>query len=438
MADPTLEPLGERRQGGLVRRTRAGRALAATTVRSGPRGRPDVLKVGPDGAAGPRSRRPPGRIRGGGAHSSSTVEAPSVVGLARWRPRSQDQDLLASLLDARLPLVDTIGTLAEMSDDPRTRAAAEHIQRRVRSGGRFSVALAELSVPGHIIVLIDAGEQVGALAEALRGSARLTSRMDALRAEMRRALVYPAVVMAVGAAILAVIAVAVVPPLERTFLDLGGELPRITRLVLAVSAPLRSPTTVGAGLAAVLLMLLRRRIRRDRARRPKARLRGARRFDAVLRSWVARASEQVPLIGPLRRQIRSSVIASGMATLLRGGVPLADALRSVGLGLGHLTASRILDEAARITEEGRSPFACDVLRAVLDPAELSMLSIGERNGLLAEQWERVAVRREVALEGSVRRLAVVFEPLLVVLVGAIVGGAVLALYLPTFQVLDLL
>jgi type II secretory pathway component PulF len=127
-----------------------------------------------------------------------------------------------------------------------------------------------------------------------------------------------------------------------------------------------------------------------------------------------------------------------MATLLRGGVPLADALRNVGLGLGHPTTSRILDEAVRITEEGRSPFACDALRAVLDPAELSMLSIGERNGLLAEQWERVAVRREVALEGSVRRLAVVFEPLLVVLVGAIVGGAVLALYLPTFQVLDLL
>jgi type II secretory pathway component PulF len=124
--------------------------------------------------------------------------------------------------------------------------------------------------------------------------------------------------------------------------------------------------------------------------------------------------------------------------MLAGGLPLIDALRVAQASLRDGPLTIRLRAAISAVESGGSSLADDALGGALDPAEREMLAVGERTGLLAEQWERVAVRRAEDLSARIGRLGVVVEPLLVVLVGALVGGAVLALYLPTFRVLDLL
>ena len=414
-AGAPLGPQVGRRRPRLARRTAPG-----STAR-----RPGTISDDPD-RPDSRGRRPLGRVLGGGATGRASIGAPQRT--APWAPSAVAIDLLAALLESGLPLTDALATIEGSAVDAPTRGAVRHLKDRVRAGHDLSSSLEELAAPAHVRMLVDGGERTGRLVPALRHAARLTERLDVLRSEARRALVYPGLVLAIGLAILVVIAVAVVPPLERTFADLGGELPTATRVVLAVSGPLSSPsawTLVVLGCASILL---------------------GRRWSASSESippWVrARripfSADHLPLWGSLRRDLRLTVLAHVMATLSEGGVPLDTALRQVAETIGSQRVAQVLEEASVVTQRGSSPFVPEQLGRLLDAAELAMLGVGEGTGLVAEQWSRIARRRDRALEERIRRTSVVIEPVLVALVGLVVGGAVLALYLPTFRVIELL
>jgi type IV pilus assembly protein PilC len=325
-----------------------------------------------------------------------------------------------------------------MEGDRTVRAALRHLEQGVRAGGALGPSLTQLGASPHVQMLVAGGERTGRLTAALRSAGVLTARIEALRSTVRRALVYPVVVLVIGLAILTVIAIGVVPPLERTFADLGGELPRATRIVLAASRPLSSPAALGMVAAAAGAVALVRRWSGDGG--------SARLLGSILPPWwhttiaplARRAADHLPLTGRLRRELRLTVIAHVMATLVRGGVPLDVALEHVADGLPSGVTRQALLDAASATRQGTGPVDGRGLGRLLGTAEREMLRVGERHGLLAEQWERVAQRRDAALEDRMVRLGVVMEPLLVALVGAVVGGAVLALYLPTFRVMDLL
>jgi type II secretory pathway component PulF len=363
-------------------------------------------------------RRPPfGRVRGGGGRGivrpwSRRKEA------ATW-PMTKDQlDLIAGLLDAGVSIEGALDTLARMSPDRATRAAAAASATQVRSGRRLSVALRDLGVPPAVSVLIAGAEHTGRTAEALRGAGEFLGRAEQLRTVMRRAATYPMVVLGVGLIMLTVISVIVVPPLERTFVALGGELPLPTRIVLRSSAASRSPWMLGAA-AAVLL-----------ARGPILAL--------SARIPVAAVLDRTPLVRRVREDLGVSLVARLCSSMLDAGVSLVDALRVAADALPPGGTQQCVAGAGRAVEEGRSALDEDGLGPLLDVAEREILAVAERTGLLAEQWRRVAERRSIALEGRVARLGSVMEPLLVVVIGLVVGGAVVALYLPTFRVLELL
>jgi type IV pilus assembly protein PilC len=146
----------------------------------------------------------------------------------------------------------------------------------------------------------------------------------------------------------------------------------------------------------------------------------------------------VPIVRAVRRDLDVGLIARLLATMLDAGVPLVDALdvaeRAVpdGRSRDHVRGAR------EALQQGRSALDEDGLGPLLDIAESEILAVAERTGLLAEQWRRVAQRRATSLEERITRLGSALEPLLVVIVGLVVGGAVVALYLPTFRVLELL
>jgi len=389
----------------------------------------------PDHAVDSRVRRAAGRVLGGGdrGRQSDDLSSPAV----RWTPDADQLGLIATLIDAGLPLAEAVATLAEVESDRTSRAAFVRLEREVRAGGALGSSLTRLGAASHVQMLVDGGERTGRLTEALRSAGTLTARVETLRGEVRRALVYPAVVLLIGLAILTVIAIAVVPPLERTFTDLGGELPRATRIVLAVSRPLSSPSSLGVLAVAVGGIALVRR-RSTSAVRKQLSGRIAPPWWPSVAPLLQRALDHAPLTGRLRREMRLTVVAHVMATLVRGGVPLDAALQHVADGLPPSAARQALQAAAATTRQGSSPFEGRGIEDLLDTVERGMLRVGERNGVLADQWERIARRRDLALEDRMRRLGVVIEPVLVALVGVVVGGAVLALYLPTFRVMDLL
>lgn len=419
------------------RRVRRGlrRRSSVTRPPSGPErtGRSGLAeREGQDG----RDRRGSGRVIGGvrAAPAPAAPRSPS-----RWAPTADQLDLLASLLEAGLPLLDALTTLQDMATESRTRSAMVHLRSCVHRGQQLALGMASTGAPGHVTMLLDGGERTGRLAEALRSAGVLTARIETLRGEVRRALVYPGVVLAIGLVILTIIAVAVVPPLERTFADLGGELPRATRIVLAASRPLSSPLSLAlvAGAVAVVALLRRVAMSSEGIRRAGSSS-DARSPRRPLNKHVEAIRDHLPLSGRLRRDLRITIVAHAIATLVRGGVPLDVALSHVANGLAPGRTRRILEEAAEAARQGSSPFEDEMLGRILDTSERAVLRVGERNGLIAEQWRRVAERRDRALEEYMRRVGVIVEPILVALIGGVVGGAVLALYLPTFRVMDLL
>lgn len=374
-----------------------------------------------------RLRRPSGRVLGGRSTPPGAVDTSRTGGerdpvdprsTAPWSPQHDQLELIASLVEAGVTLDVAFDTLATMGGTRGTRAAASHVRDALLAGRSLSEALHEIGAPEHVGALVGGGERVGQIAPALRAAAELVRRLTTLKDALRSALVYPVVVLSLGLAILVIVALVVVPPLERTFSDLGGELPAATRAVLALSRPLRSPLLP---LAVVGVVGLRGLLRRH-----------GRRMSGVSSATV------LPLLRGLDHDVRLSVLARLMATMLGGGLPLIDVLRSVAEAIPHRRVHARVRAAVDAVESGGTALSEEALGGLLDAAERELLAVAERTGLLAAQWERVAERRDAALTARIGRIGAIAEPLLVVLVGALVGGAVLALYLPTFRVLDLL
>jgi type IV pilus assembly protein PilC len=390
--------------------------------------RPPLVRPGPPGPATvpDRERRVGARLgRVLGGRSSDGVVTQGVRRRARtgrgsavWSPTADQLVLLASLDDAGLPADRALATLARMASAGATRNAIDEVVATLRAGGTLGAALEQVHVPAHVTALVVAGEHIGRTGDALRGAAELVGRLETLRAAVRRALVYPALVLGVGVVILTVVAVVVAPAMAGTFSELGGELPAATVLVLRVSDALRDGrTALGllGGVGAALLL-------RGRVRIPGG----------------EQLARRTPGVRRVRADLDLAVLARMLATLLAAGVPLVAALRTAERAVNDARIRVRIGAAADAVERGGSAIVDGGLAPLLDPAEEEILRVGEVAGLLAAQWLRVAERRTDALEARIHRIGVVLEPVLVVLVGALVGGAVLALYLPTFRVLDLL
>lgn len=310
---------------------------------------------------------------------------------------------------------EALRTLADASDGA-ARDASERASTLVRSGIAPSVALRAVGAEPHVVALVHSGERTGDAALAFRAAGDVTGHLQQLRNRSRSALVYPAVVLAIGLVMVTVITVLIVPPLERTFIDLGGELPQLTRAVLAAGAFVRSGGVLIVLGAALAVRALTRRA-------------------SMLRGWTI--ADRLPVVGALRRDVDLAVLARMLATLLAADVPLDESLRA---GADMLRDGRVrgaVERAVGLVAHGGSCVADDGLGPLLSSTDRALVAVGERNGLLAAQWDRVADRRAEVLGARVERVGAIVEPLLVVAVGLIVGGAVLALYLPTFRILDL-
>ncbi len=360
-----------------------------------------------------------GRVRGGLAAAPVRSQGHLTArARGRWDVTRDQLETMAALLDAGVRLEDAFDTLSELATLRRQQHQARTIALDLRAGRDLASTLRGVGAPDHLIVALSGGQRSGSMAGALRSAGELTGRLEDLRAAVRRAATYPAIILILGVVMLAVVAAVVVPPLERSFVDLGGELPRATRIVLELSAFVRSPVLVA--LVAVTLVGLA----------------AARRAGFVVRA--PRSLRRLPGVGRFASDLDVAVLARVTAMMLQGGVPFVTALSEAGATLPTGATRDAAEAATAALRHGRSGIDEDGLGRVLDPAEREMLRLGARTGLLSDQWGRVAERRSQALESSVHRVSSLLEPLLIVLVGAVVGGAVMALYLPTFRVLELL
>lgn len=323
----------------------------------------------------------------------------------------------AALLDAGLGMVDAIQTLALKERDAAARRALERVAADLVEGRPLSHALANQPVtfPAFLTAAVAASEQTGDLAATLRRYAAHLDTLTALRGKVIGAAIYPALLLAVGLIVVLFLLGVVVPRFDQLLEGAQRDLPFASALLLGAGRAVGAhpwPFAGALALAAAAVALLAAR--------------------AIRSGWQVPGLQRLWLIGPLVRLFRHAQFYRTSAMLVQGGIP---ALRSFAMCRALLTPEdqRGLDRAAAaIAEGGRiGPALASV--EIADAVALRMLEVAQRTGRLAEVLTRVAQFQEARLARAINVAARLIEPALMIFIGLVIGGIVVLMYLPIFD-----
>ena len=346
-----------------------------------------------------------------------------VVLRRRQRPGQREfivfNQELATLLKAGLPLVESLDILRRRVDNPAFRSMLDDVHERVCGGESLSDAFAAQrpAFPGVYIASLTAGEKSGSLEPVIRRYVAHARLLAAVRRKTISALIYPAVLLGLSLAVVAIIVLQVVPAFADFYDGFGAELPLATRAIVAASEFVRG------ALPAILLLLLAAVAAAAWARR--------RRPEAILS--VDRLLLRIPGLGGIAGKFATSQLARTLATLLRGGIPLVDALDVAGRSIGNRHMARQVDVVAREVREGRSLADSMTDRRIFTPVVVRMVEVGESTGALREMLDSVADFFDEEIETTLGRFMTLVEPLLLVILGVVIAGMLFALYMPLLQ-----
>jgi general secretion pathway protein F len=326
---------------------------------------------------------------------------------------------LAVLLEAGIPLDHALKISGEVADDAEFSAVIARVGRSVEEGSGLADAMARHPrVFDELYVsMVRAGEAGGALDQILKRLAEFLEEWQRIRDVVVSALLYPAFLSAFAAGAVTLLVVFVVPRFAGVFGDLGARLPAPTRVLLAVSEFLRSAWwAVGAGLIALGGALA------AAARTPR------------WRAWWDRTVLTLPLAGDLAVKIQVSRFARVFGTLIASGVPI---LRALEIVTGTLTNAVFSASVARVQtglKEGQG--VAEPLRraGVFPPLFLHMVAVGEETGRLEEMMLTVAASYDRDVETSARRLLSLLEPIIILLMGVVIGAIILSILWAIFSV----
>lgn len=328
---------------------------------------------------------------------------------------------LASMLKAGLPLDRALGILLEISDKPAVQALVQQIQQQVRSGKRFADALeATGKFSRFYLNMVRAGEAGGSIDAALSRLVDYMTRAKELRSTVVSALIYPAILA--GVAVVSIIALLtfVVPQFAQMFADMGGELPAITKLVLAMAGGLQTYWWVGLGGLLLLLLLLQYLLTNEAAR-----------------IGVDRGLLRLPLVGGLVAKVETARFARSLGTLLHNGVPLLGALKIAKNTIGNRVLAAAVAESADSLKQGASLTKTLLDKGVFPAYALHMLRVGEETGRLEELLQEVAEIYDAEVKTAVKQLLALLEPLLILVMAVAILLIIGAVLLPMVNMADL-
>ena len=314
---------------------------------------------------------------------------------------------LSSYLNRGVPLAEALRFLSRHSNDRRVSAACLHLHESVQGGKRLSAALEETGLfRDDLVRIVDSGERTSALSGVLDQVARQYAMEDKQRRKIRSALTYPVAMSIIGIGVVVFLLTYVVPKLTELFSEMGQQLPLPTRILLAITAFLRS-----WGLPLLLVLLL-----------------------VILYIRRRKKKFTLPFFRRVRESITLSLVMSHLSTLLSAGIPLVQALNMASAM--DPNSQRWLD-AARLVKEGFRFDRALEKQGAFSEEVIYILRIGEMGGDLPGAIKQVSdMNWEEALE-SMERLSTLAEPVLVLFLGFSVGFVVLAILLPIFELSSL-
>jgi type IV pilus assembly protein PilC len=330
---------------------------------------------------------------------------------------------LATLLRAGMPLVQSLELLKGRVTSAVFRGVLEDIHERVRSGTALSDAFAAHAdlFPSVYTASLLAGERSGNLDAVLRRYVEYTKIITNVKRKTVSALVYPAILVTLAIGLVSLIVLKVVPAFSDFYASFGAQLPVVTRIIVRVSEFIRSQFFVLffalLGGSAALAGWLRQKGQQAR-------------FDHLLLG--------VPMLGDVARKFSTSQMARTVATLLGGGLPLVNALDIASKSIGNQFMAAQLTIVSGRVREGESFARALEARGVFPDVAVKMAEVGESTGALQDMLNTVADFYDEEISTTMERFVTLVEPVLLVVMGIVIAGLLLALYMPLFQLSSVL
>ena len=330
---------------------------------------------------------------------------------------------LATLLKAGMPLVQSLDLLKRRVTSPTFRRVLDDVHEKVRTGTALSEAFDAHGTlfPRVYVASLLAGERSGNLDAMLRRFVEYTKIIATMKRKTVSALVYPALLVGLSLILVTIIVLKVVPAFADFYGTFGAELPLSTRVIVATSDFLRSQFlfVIGGIIAAVVAVLAWVRQPGQQAK-----------FDRMLLS--------LPMLGTVAKKFATSQMARTLATLLGGGLPLVNALDIAAKSVGNQYMAQQLDIVGLRVREGESFAAALEARHVFPEVAVKMAEVGESTGALQDMLNTVADFYDEEIATTMDRFVTLVEPVMLVFMGLVIAGLLLALYMPLFQLSSVL
>lgn len=355
------------------------------------------------------------------------VRARRRAGLGARRVRPEEFALFnqefTALLRAGLTVPDALALASNRGDSPALGKVLARVHEDVREGVALSQACARHpeAFDGLYLAALRTGEKTGDFAVVLKRYQEHLRHRVALRKKISQALAYPLFLLIALAVILVVLFTFVMPSFISMYADVGASLPLPTRVLLGMVEQLPLVLPALAGVALLAVWGWRTWLSTDEGRRQRDRLR-----------------ERLPYVGELARTAIAAQLARALATLLAGGTPLVEALRTAAGSVSNRLYLDRLEQATQRVTEGTSLAQAVRETALLPAMAARMIEVGEASGGLDAMLGEVAQFYEELLDTRLARVMTLIEPLLMLLMGVLVGGIIIVMYLPVFHMADVI
>lgn len=326
---------------------------------------------------------------------------------------------LATMLNAGIPMVQSFEIIGVGNDKPAVQKLVLSIKSDIETGNSLNQALAKhpLHFDDLFVNLVEAGEHAGALETVLEKIATYKEKTEALKKKIKKALFYPAAVLAVAVIVTVVLLIFVIPQFESLFKGFGADLPAFTQFVVNMSRWMQAKGWLLLILFGGIVFTFGYFYKRSRP----------------MRQFIDKMSLQIPVIGPILRKAAIARFARTLATMFGAGVPLVEAMKSVAGSTGNIvyqdSVLRMRDEIATGMRMQRAMENTGLFPNMV----VQMIAVGEESGSLDEMAAKVADFYEADVDAAVDSLSSLLEPMIMVILGVLVGGLVIAMYLPIFK-----
>ncbi|HDM8040316.1 TPA: type II secretion system F family protein [Vibrio fluvialis] len=358
------------------------------------------------------------------------IKKGSVSVLTRLTNRVKTKDItiltrqLATMLTTGVPIVQALKLVGDNHRKAEMKSILAQITKGVEAGTPISKAMSTASThfDALYVDLIQTGEQSGNLAEVFERLATYREKSEQLRAKVIKALIYPSMVILVALGVSYLMLTMVIPEFESMFKGFGAELPWFTQQILKLSHGVQA-YSAGAFIASLGLVFG---------------IKAARKKSFVVRLKTSQLSLRFPIIGGVLAKAAIAKFSRTLATSFSAGIPILASLKTTAKTAGNVHFETAIQDVHRHTAAGMPMYIAMRNTQAFPEMVLQMVMIGEESGKLDDMLNKVATIYEFEVDNTVDNLGKILEPLIIVFLGIVVGGLVVAMYLPIFNLMSVL